>query len=175
MDFLKDESVLKVVLFTRDTFMPPLVCKSIEISGPENEFAICKDALAIRYKFPENIYQQDDMKSLSKYKDYLMEWDVCEFSTKKEVWLLKKGLLGIFDAHPYIAQYYNMLWDASQDRIKKEIETMTVDENHPGLFWSQFSEDDAPHMNWNISLSNGMPTEKGPGIDDPGRSFGTIE
>lgn len=174
MDFLTDESVLKVVLFTRDTFMPPLVCKSIEISGPENEFVICKDALAIRYKFPENIYQQDDMKSLAKYKDYLVEWDVCEFSTKKNVWLLKKGLLGIFDAHPYIAEYYHMLWDTSQERIQKEIEIMTVDSEHPGLYWSKLKEDEIEHMRWNVGLSNGLPTEIGKDIDDFGQAMGTI-
>lgn len=175
MDFLTDESVLKVVLFTRDTFMPPLVCKSIEIGGPENEFVICKGVISIRYKFPEDIYHQDDLKTLTKYKDYVVEWDVCEFSAKKNVWLLKKGLLGIFDAHPYIAQYYDKIYEISQDRLQKEIDTLNVDEHHPGFFWSQFKEGEAPDMTWKVSEVNGQGTEIGEHIDTHGNSLGTIE
>lgn len=175
MNFLTDESVLKVVLFTRETFMPPLVCKSIEIGGPENEFLICKDPIAIRYKFPENIYQQDDLKTLTKYKDYVVEWDVCEFSGKKNVFLLKRGILGIFDAHPYIAAYYQKIFDISQERLQKEIDTLNIDDDHPGLFWSKFKEDEAPDMKWNVTLVNGKGTEVGEGIDIHGNNLDNIE
>jgi len=175
MDFLTDPSRIKVLTFVRDTFMPPLACRTIEITGPENEFMVCKDAIALRYKFPENIYQQDDLKTLTKYKDYIVEWDICEFSAKNEIWLLKKGVLGIFDAHPYIASFYEKILPIFRERIAKETETLDIESDPPGIWWSQFKEGEAPDMQWRVSMENGMGREQGPGIDANGQQMDTYE